>query len=69
MSSPQLTSGEWQINGAPDAEGKECVVVFDGLRPSQMYHYTSDLPLDAEITPTVDATESSTPTVMPTATP
>lgn len=61
-----LTSGEWQINGAPDAEGKECVLIFDALLPADMYHYTSDLPLDAEITETAAPVSA---TAAPTATP
>ncbi len=34
-----LTSGEFQINAGPDAEGKTYVIIFDGLPPSNVYGY------------------------------
>lgn len=35
-----LTTGEVQINGAHDAENKECVVIFDGIAPKMNDSYT-----------------------------
>ena len=34
-----LTSGEFQINYGPDAEGKTYVVIFDGIPATNVYSY------------------------------
>lgn len=36
----KLTSGEYQINVGPDAEGKVQVVIFTGVPPTNVYGYT-----------------------------
>ncbi len=35
-----LTSGEFQLNIGPDAEGKTQVIIFDSLAPGHLYGYT-----------------------------
>jgi len=71
-----LTSGEVQINTAPNARGKECVLIFDSLQPTRMGHYTfdnfvedADTDDDATAEATVQVTVITPPTVAPTAMP
>jgi hypothetical protein len=35
----KLTTGEYQFNIGPDAEGKTRVIIFDGIPPSNVYGY------------------------------
>jgi hypothetical protein len=68
-----LNSGEIQINSAPDAHGKECVLIFDALQPGSLSHYTFDnFPSNVNTEATAEATTAATTAPVlptPTATP
>jgi hypothetical protein len=63
-----LTSGEVQINTPSNAEGKQCVLIFDSLQPARMGHYTfGNQPTNTGGTPAGSTVSTNTPA--PTATP
>jgi hypothetical protein len=68
-----LTSGEVQINTPTNAEGKQCVLIFDSLHPTRMGHYSfGNVVNNAATSPeaTVEVTSvPATNTPAPTATP
>jgi hypothetical protein len=65
-----LNTGEIQVNTGVNESGSECVIIFDALQAGNMYHYTTDLPLDADIDATEEATADATSeATVPAATP